>query len=72
MELNDALNKIKNDQSLKDKFYSDPQGELKALGVDTSKLKIKKVSNPSKTVKPGFATSICVSVGELVGASVGS
>ena len=66
MELNAALEKIKGDKTLLGKFYVDPQGELKALGVDTGKLDIK---NARDAVRGG--TSVCVQVGEIVGVSVG-
>ncbi|MFA9388318.1 MAG: hypothetical protein ACERKD_00835 [Prolixibacteraceae bacterium] len=68
MELKEALKKIENDKTLKQKFYDDPKSELKSLGVNTANLKINKTSKEeSKMLK----ASVCVSVGEIVGFSVG-
>lgn len=69
MELKDALDQIKKDESKTAKFYDDPKGELKALGVDTSNLKIKKATATDTNV---LKTSVCVTIGEIVGVSVGT
>ena len=68
MELQDALKQINADDTLKAKFYDDPEGSLAALGVDTTTLKIEKASSAGAG---SLAASVCVSVGEFVGVSVG-
>mgnify|MGYP006269691213 CR=1 FL=1 len=68
MDYKEALAAIQADAAKKEKFYRDPKGELEALGVDTSNLKIEKTSGQV----PASRISVCVQVGELVGASVGT
>lgn len=69
MKLEDALKQIQADEAKKGKFYNDPKGTLENMGVDTSSLKISKTS---KAETGALRASVCVSIGEFVGVSVGS
>lgn len=60
MELKKALDQINNDETKKAKFYDDPKGQLEALGVDTSNLKIKKTTGTDTGV---LRTTVCASIG---------
>jgi len=69
MELKDAMKKIEGDNALKLKFYENPTTVLNGLGVNTSGLKITKSSQEEAAM---LKMSVCVSVVEFVGASVGT
>lgn len=71
MEFKEALDRIQKDDAKREKFYKDPKGELEALGVDTRNLKIAETRHfPSRG--QAQALSICVTVGEIVGVTVGT
>lgn len=76
MELLEATKKIQADKALTKRFSKDPTAVLKELGVDTSNLKINPVKsgelNDDDLENVAGGTSVCVSVGCIACASVGS
>ncbi len=74
--LNDVLIKLCGDEGLQKEFYTEPLPMLKKMGVSTSDLLIRrydynnmKIDHISGTTASAF--QICVSVGALIGASIG-
>ncbi len=74
--INDALTKLCSDESLQKEFLAEPLTMLKKMGVESKDLLVRrydykdmKIDTLSGTA--ASAVQICVSVGALVGASIG-
>lgn len=71
MDLQEAIKKLQNDDSLRKSFTENPTGVLKNLGVDVSKVKIGKFTEKKSDDTDLLKASACVSIGCVVCASVG-
>lgn len=74
--LDNVLTQLKTDAVLRNEFYNAPVPVLQRMGVAMNALQVRKSNFATRTIEdvltqPAGAWQICVTVGEIIGASIG-
>jgi hypothetical protein len=72
MKLDKAITEINTDVALRKDFYRNPVKVLDKLGVNTGDLSINVIDNDFIKDIATSSWSVCVSIGEVIGVSVGT